>query len=440
MPGEGTNILATFTLSLGGVEFCLTSNIHPVGIVDESTANSNINADGNNMMSISKMCNDEILIQLNNFVGSLQVKAHGIYDAGGSSKANCEADVAVTEKRALATASDTEGEDEPAEKKQKLNNHPNGSDIAVLKTKACAECPECQQTLTTLPEGWKPSTMTHLQLIETWFLGDVENNIPPLCTVKKLNIKNDYNFKYKMKNFIKVVEAHGREKGVWIDDPKDWEPVSVDRMWGAIKEDFLKKWCKRKKHKSKKILSWRSAYNKMEKARAFGTKYPKSSQRSKVRPKSESNALTETATETATKEYQQTKACNTVTVIATKEYQQTKTGLVFARRASIDPESTYISSIVKGSIFRKHGPSLVWSEVIFINGILVRSPRHAAELVTEAIGEVQLEVIKIKCESGQGGNSAGIGIQEQQNVDNLASSPFSPIHTGSASFQNDFFD
>jgi len=51
----------TFTLSFGGVEFCLAPSLK------ETDAAADV-------MCISKICNGEVLINLNNFVGTLRVK------------------------------------------------------------------------------------------------------------------------------------------------------------------------------------------------------------------------------------------------------------------------------------------------------------------------------------------------------------------------------
>ena len=60
--------ITTFTLSFGGVEFCLTPSC-PTD-ADEATASD--------VMSISQVCNGEVLINLNNFVGTLRGKNHRI--------------------------------------------------------------------------------------------------------------------------------------------------------------------------------------------------------------------------------------------------------------------------------------------------------------------------------------------------------------------------
>ncbi|KAL7543334.1 hypothetical protein ACHAXR_012657 [Thalassiosira sp. AJA248-18] len=60
----------TFTLSFGGVEFCLA----PTNDADDATA-----------MRISKICKEEVLINLNNFVGTLHVKNNKINVASSAS-------------------------------------------------------------------------------------------------------------------------------------------------------------------------------------------------------------------------------------------------------------------------------------------------------------------------------------------------------------------
>ena len=67
---------AAFTLSFGGVDFCLTPNI---GHVSDVT---------NAVMSISKVCGSEILINLNNFEGTLRVAPSSILQTNKTSNAD----------------------------------------------------------------------------------------------------------------------------------------------------------------------------------------------------------------------------------------------------------------------------------------------------------------------------------------------------------------
>mmetsp|Transcript_37450 Transcript_37450/g.80837 ORF Transcript_37450/g.80837 Transcript_37450/m.80837 type:complete len:369 (+) Transcript_37450:90-1196(+) len=66
---------STFTLSIGGVEFCLT----PSPDVDDD---DDRHRDNDSMMSVSKIRNGEVLINLTNFVGTLRVKNYNIDVAG----------------------------------------------------------------------------------------------------------------------------------------------------------------------------------------------------------------------------------------------------------------------------------------------------------------------------------------------------------------------
>ena len=62
-----------FTLSFGGVEFTLTPSHKNVdsAVATNSTADDN----GDTMLSVSKICNGEVLINLKNFIGTLRIKS-----------------------------------------------------------------------------------------------------------------------------------------------------------------------------------------------------------------------------------------------------------------------------------------------------------------------------------------------------------------------------
>lgn len=100
MPSQEQDATATFTLSFGGVEFCL----------EPSRSSSSDDADGP-VMSVAKICRGEVSIDLNGFVGTLRVKIHD----------DANVDVAVTDIIAPPTTtecriSNDDGDDEtPAE-------------------------------------------------------------------------------------------------------------------------------------------------------------------------------------------------------------------------------------------------------------------------------------------------------------------------------------
>ena len=66
MPSQqGEDTTTKFTLSFGGVEFCLAQ---------EEDTDGTISAADNNVMSISNLGNSGVIINLNNFVGTLRVQ------------------------------------------------------------------------------------------------------------------------------------------------------------------------------------------------------------------------------------------------------------------------------------------------------------------------------------------------------------------------------
>lgn len=70
MPPRSNETL--FTLSFGGVEFSLA----PSHQSDADDTYRYRTAAAEDMMSVSKICNGEVLINLNNFIGTLRIKNH----------------------------------------------------------------------------------------------------------------------------------------------------------------------------------------------------------------------------------------------------------------------------------------------------------------------------------------------------------------------------
>ena len=83
-----------------------------------------------------------------------------------------------------------------------------------------------------LPQQWTFSSMTSLQLVQNWFIGDVRRNIPPLCNLDSKNVihlKGGNRTRNKMKSFMRIVEEEAREKDVWIADPSKWDYRAVTK-------------------------------------------------------------------------------------------------------------------------------------------------------------------------------------------------------------------
>ena len=80
--------------------------------------------------------------------------------------------------------------------------------------------------LNPLPVDWKFASMTSLQLVHNWFIGNLRQNIPPLRTLKSKNvayIKGGNCTRLKMKCFMSVVEDEARQKQVWVKNPSSWD-------------------------------------------------------------------------------------------------------------------------------------------------------------------------------------------------------------------------
>ena len=133
-----------------------------------------------------------------------------------------------------------------------------------------------------LPQQWTFSSMTSLQLVQNWFIGDMRRNIPPLCNLDSKNVihlKGGNRTRNKMKSFMRIVEEEAREKDVWIADPSKWDYRAATKMWEAIKPDFSRKYCQTKR---KRELAWSSVYANMSAANAFENSRNKKSQSQSV--------------------------------------------------------------------------------------------------------------------------------------------------------------
>ena len=111
-----------------------------------------------------------------------------------------------------------------------------------------------------------------------------------------------------------------------------------------------------------------------------------------------------------------------------------KAGIVFARRSPLRPSVVVVSGVRPGSISSRHrlpddeggegGPGPGGAEVAAVDGVPARDPRHAAELVTGADGEVRLTVRRggTVSERGNddGGGAGGGESDDDDGGDNLA--------------------
>ena len=117
--------------------------------------------------------------------------------------------------------------------------------------------------------------MTSLQLIQNWFIGDLNRNIPPLYSLDSKHVafiknrkggQHGNQVRNKMAAFMRIVRKEALSKNVWVEKPCDWTHHSIIRMWDAISHDFITKYCQTRR---KKELKWSTVYSNMSKANAF---------------------------------------------------------------------------------------------------------------------------------------------------------------------------
>ena len=129
--------------------------------------------------------------------------------------------------------------------------------------------------LNPLTSTFQFAPMTCLQLIQNWFIGDLNRNIPPLYSLDSKHVefmvngkggKRGNQVRNKMVSFMRIVEKEALLKHVWVEKQCDWTHHSVIRMWDAISQDFTTKYCQTKR---KKELKWSTVYSNMSAANAF---------------------------------------------------------------------------------------------------------------------------------------------------------------------------
>ena len=114
-----------------------------------------------------------------------------------------------------------------------------------------------------------------------------------------------------------------------------------------------------------------------------------------------------------------------ITTITSFKRPNHKVGIIFTRQSSSSPDVAIIARILPESIFSHHEEAekqrnknkgtkggLEGSEVIAVNGVPVRNPRHAAEMVAKAKEEVRLTICKKVDDSGNSAAAVGGGVNK----------------------------
>ena len=126
--------------------------------------------------------------------------------------------------------------------------------------------------LTPLPQDWEFPSMTWTQLIQNWFLGNQEINLPPLIDlnskiVSHCNKGSGNKMRLNMKAVMRIVEIEARQKGCWIEKKNNWTAVNVQHMIDVIRVDFIKKYLGGANRQAES--TWSTLYNRMSNQGVF---------------------------------------------------------------------------------------------------------------------------------------------------------------------------
>ena len=128
--------------------------------------------------------------------------------------------------------------------------------------------------LTPLPPNFSFPFMTLEQLIFNWCLGNVEENVPPYCTLVRGYLNHDKRLAAKlsmMRALMSVVENIARKHNVWESNISEWTYEKVNKMWRTIGYQYIIAPLTKDSNRSK-TLSWKSFYNKMSERNIFNNK------------------------------------------------------------------------------------------------------------------------------------------------------------------------
>lgn len=94
-----------------------------------------------------------------------------------------------------------------------------------------------------VPQNWKfPRKMKANEMIRNYFIGDVNQGIPPYGVLVSGHIRHtkwgSHNLS-NMQKFMARVKELGRAKGVWVENERTWTLMSCTILYDAIKEDLI---------------------------------------------------------------------------------------------------------------------------------------------------------------------------------------------------------
>ena len=129
--------------------------------------------------------------------------------------------------------------------------------------------------LQVLPPKWTFPTMNIKQLVDNWYVGSKKHCVPPLKLLEPLHVqhlgtthnKNHGRVKLRqMKMIMTKFEEYATTEGVYDGNPAKWTSEYCTKLWEAVGDKYINS---RFRGNRTVEMSWKTLYNKMQKAKMF---------------------------------------------------------------------------------------------------------------------------------------------------------------------------
>jgi len=233
----------------------------------------------NQILNAIEGCTDKMkeMMQLASGQGGFKSNCYGVAEGGDMYNMNSDGNykgIIIEDENEDGYWSDCDvscDEQHRAEKRQKVSN------AKSMVKKRHLTMGYHHGKLQVLPVYFKFPNMTIKQLIDNWFIGSVNEKIPPFALLENNHVahisspksKNSGRAKLRqMRSVMKVIRKYAEKEGCWTDDKSKWDVDYTSTMWNKIGEKYINaKFAGRKRRNAE--LSWKTVYNKMVKAKEF---------------------------------------------------------------------------------------------------------------------------------------------------------------------------
>ena len=113
------------------------------------------------------------------------------------------------------------------------------------------------------------------QLVDNWYVGSKKHCVPPLKLLEPLHVqhlgttqnKNQGRVKLRqMKMIMTKFEEYATTEGVYDGNPAEWTSEYCTKLWEAVGDKYINS---RFRGNRTVEMSWKTLYNKMQKAKMF---------------------------------------------------------------------------------------------------------------------------------------------------------------------------